>query len=139
MTTSLDTSDQLAEINELFYRKGWTDGLPIVPPTPDRVARMVAGSGRPADEVLGRIPPTWGEATVERLAVNAVMAGCRPEHLPVVLTAIEALLDDRFNLHGVQCTTHVTSPLIVVNGPIAQELEINGGPNCFGQGWIANA
>ena len=139
MTQTLDTADELLEINALFCEKGWTDGLPIVPPTRERVARMVAGTGRLADEVVGRIPPTWGEATVERLAVNAVMAGCRPEHLPVVIAAIEALLDDRFNLNGVQCTTHVTSPLIVVHGPIARQFEINGGANCFGQGWVANA
>lgn len=138
MTATVETADELWEVNDLFYQRGWTDGLPIVPPTRERVDRLVASCGRAPDAVLGRIPPTWGEATVERVAVNAVMAGCRPEHLPVVLAALEALLDDRFNLHGVQCTTHVTSPLIVVNGPLAQQLDINGGPNCFGQGWIAN-
>jgi hypothetical protein len=134
-----DDADELWEVNDHFYRKGWTDGLPIIPPTRERVARLVAASGRPAGHVVGRIPPTWGEATVERLAVNAVMAGCRPEHLPVVIAAVEALLDDRVNLHGVQCTTHVTAPLIVVHGPIADRLGVNGGPNCFGQGWLANA
>jgi hypothetical protein len=139
MTQAVEQIDELWEINDLFQQQGWTDGLPIIPPTRERVERMVAGCGRPADSVIGQIPPKWGEATVERIAVNAVMAGCRPEHLLVVIAAIEALLDDRFNLHGVQCTTHVTGPLLVVNGPIARQLDLNGGPNCFGQGWVANA
>jgi hypothetical protein len=139
MSQTTDTTDELLEVNELFYRRGWTDGLPIIPPTRARVDRMIAGGGRPAEAVVGRIPPKWGEASIERIATNAVMAGCRPEHLPVVIAALEALLDDRFNLHGVQCTTHVTTPLIVVNGPLAGRLGINGGPNCFGQGWMANA
>ena len=132
-------ADTLLEINQRFYERGWTDGLPIIPPTRDRVERLVAGSGRQADDVVGRIPPKWGEATVERIAANAVMAGCLPEHMPVVVATLAALLDDRFNLHGVQCTTHVTTPLIVVNGPIRRELNVNGGHNCFGQGWQANA
>ena len=139
MSQVVEAADGLWEVNELFGRLGWTDGLPVIPPTRARVERMVAGCSRPANAVVGRIPPKWGEATVERIAVNAVMAGCRPEYLAVVLAAVEALLDDRFNLHGVQCTTHVTTPLIVVNGPIRRRLEINGGPNCFGQGWTANA
>lgn len=131
--------DEVWEISQQFYDRGWTDGLPIVPPTRERVARLVAGSGREATDVIGNIAPTWGEATIERIASNAVMAGCRPEHMPVVVAALEALINDRFNLHGVQCTTHVTTPLIVVNGPIARELAINGGHNCFGQGRLANA
>ncbi len=139
MSQTVATADDLEAVNALFYERGWTDGLPIIPPTRERVERMVAGGGRPGDALVGRIPPKWGEATVERIAVNAVMAGCRPEHLPVVLAAVEALLDDRVNLHGVQCTTHVTTPLIVVNGSLSRRLGINGGPNCFGQGWIANA
>jgi hypothetical protein len=131
--------DELWQVDDDYYGRGWTDGLPIVPPTRARVARMVAACGRPADELIGRVPPKWGAATVERLATNAVMAGCRPEHLPVVIGAIQALLDDRFNLHGVQCTTHVCGPLIVVHGPIAERLGVNGGPNCLGGGWRANA
>jgi hypothetical protein len=136
---AVEVADDLEAVNALFYEQGWTDGLPIIPPTRERVERMVAGRGRPGDALVGRIPPKWGEATIERIAVNAVMAGCRPEHLPVVLAAVEALLDDRVNLHGVQCTTHVATPLIVMNGPLSRRLGINGGPNCFGQGWIANA
>lgn len=139
MSQTVETADDLETVNALFYEQGWTDGLPIIPPTRERVERMVAGCGRSGDALVGRIPPKWGEATVERIAVNAVMAGCRPEHVSVVLAAVEALLDDRVNLHGVQCTTHVTTPLIVVNGPLSRRLGINGGPNCFGQGWIANA
>ncbi len=139
MSQSMREVDELSEINEHFYDRGWTDGLPIIPPTNERVRQCVAGSGRAATEVLGRIPPKWGEATIERVAANAVMAGCQPAYMPVVVAAIEALLDDRFNLHGVQCTTHVTAPLVIVNGPIRAAIGMNGGHNCFGQGSMANA
>ena len=139
MTETTSPSDELAEINQGFLELGLSDGLPIIPPTGARVAAMVAGSGRGGGETIGRIPPTWGEATVVRVAANAVMAGCAPEYLPVVLAALSACLDGRFNLHGVQCTTHVTSPLVVIHGPIARRLGVNGGNNCFGQGWRANA
>lgn len=132
-------ADDLWEVNRHFQRLGWSDGLPIVPPTRERVARLLAGSGRQATDVLGRMPPMWGELSLERIAANAVMAGCRPEDMPVVLAAVEALLDDRFNLHGVQCTTHVTGPLLVVNGPVRGRLGLNGANNCFGQGSPANA
>jgi hypothetical protein len=134
-----DKADDLAEVILDFYERGWTDGLPIVPPTRQRVDRLIDAVQRPPEDLVGLIPPKWGGATIERLAVNAVMAGCYPEHFPVVVAAIEALLDDRFNLHGVQCTTHVVAPLIVVNGPVAKAISMNSGHNCFGQGWVANA
>jgi hypothetical protein len=101
---------------ELAYEKGWTDGLPVAPPTPDRVAEMVAVSGRPADHVLGTIPPLMGKATVEKVAIQAVMAGCKPEYFPVVLVALECMLTESdnqtFNLRGVQDTTHSASATI---------------------------
>lgn len=131
--------DELEEVNSRFHELGFTDGLPIVPPTTARVAAMVAGSRLKAEHSLGAVPPVWGEATVERVAANAAMAGCRPEYMPVVLAALRGCLEKKFNLHGVQCTTHLTTPLVVVHGPIAKRLGVNGANNCFGQGWIANA
>jgi hypothetical protein len=126
------------DIDALYQERGWTDGLPIVPPTAAAVAAALAWTDRDAREVVGVLPPRQGEATVERIAVNAVMAGCRPEHLPVVITAIEALADPAFNLDSVQATTHPVAPLLVVNGPIARELGINAGGNAYGQGCRAN-
>lgn len=131
--------DPLVDAIELYFEQGWTDGLPVVPPTRALVDRMLAATSRKPDEVVCHVPPKWGEATVERVAANAVMAGCRPEYFPVVLAALEALSDDRLNWHGVQCTTHVCTPLIIVNGPIRQQIGINSGHNCLGQGWRANA
>lgn len=137
--STASSDDDLWEINREFQRRGWGDGLPIIPPTRERVAALVSGSRREPGDLLGRMPPMWGELSVERVASNAVMAGCSPEDMPVVLAAIEALLDSRFNLHGVQCTTHVAAPLLVVNGPVREALSFNGANNCFGQGWAANA
>ena len=135
MITTTETTDLI----ELMYSTGWSDGLPLVPPTADKVRRFVECTGRPAEEVVAAIPPLGGKATVERIAANAVMAGCLPEYMPVVMAAIEAAMDDRVNIRGVQCSTGIHSPLVIVNGPLARELDINGGYNCFGQGWRANA
>ena len=123
---------------ELCYQNGWTDGLPVVPPIPDRVERMLTGTRRKPDELVASIPPKWGRATIEKIAINAVMAGCKPEYLPVVIAVVEAVTDEAFNLHGVQVTTGDNSPLIIVNGPIRKRLDINDGFNLFGQGWRAN-
>ena len=101
----------LAGAAELMYETGWTDGLPVVPPTKERVADFVAYLRRPPDELIGEIPPLGGKATVERLAVNAVMAGCLPEYMPVVVTAIQAMLEDRFNLRGSPVFNRHTLPL----------------------------
>ncbi|MFI5327402.1 MAG: hypothetical protein ACHQ7H_14275 [Candidatus Rokuibacteriota bacterium] len=116
-----------------------TDGLPAVPPTAARVAAAVAASGRSRDELVAEMPPNLGRATVERIAVNAVMAGCRPEYFPVVLAAVEAVCDDRFCLLGVSGTTDAVAPLVIVNGPIRHALDINSGAGVFGPGWRANA
>ncbi|MFC2001022.1 hypothetical protein ACFLUZ_00770 [Chloroflexota bacterium] len=139
VSARLDVPDSLEEINELFYQKEWTDGLPIIPPTEARVARMLSGTTRKPQEVLGEIPPRWGEAIVEKVAINAVMAGCLPEYMPVVLTALESMLEPQFNLYAIQVTTHPCAPLIIVNGPIRKKLGINSGCNVFGQGTRANA
>src|SRR5688500_4742969 len=126
-------------VSELMFEAGWTDGLPTVPPTRELVKRFIDASGRAADERIGALMPLGGIATVERVAANAVMAGCKPEYMPVIITALEAMLEDRFNLNGMQCSTHMASPLVIVHGPIRQTLEINCAGNAFGQGWRSNA
>ena len=125
------------EIDAHYQERGWTDGLPIVPPTETAVAEFLCWTDRHPREVVGVLPPRQGEATVERIAANAVMAGCRPEYFPVILAAI-ALADPLFNLDSIQATTHPAAPLIVVNGPIVQEIGLNAGYNAFGQGFRAN-
>ena len=124
---------------EHFFRQEWSDGLPVVPPTEALVAEMLTGTKRNPEDLIGHVPPRFGEATVESVGVHAVMAGCQPAYLPVVIAALEALLDPAFGLHGVIATTHVSTPLVIVNGPVAAALGINGGYNLFGQGWRANA
>ncbi|MBI4641579.1 MAG: hypothetical protein HY731_12845 [Candidatus Tectomicrobia bacterium] len=116
-----------------------TDGLPIIPPTEELVTAMLQYTDRDPDEEIGKIAPKFFPATLAKIAVNAVMAGCLPEYFPIVLTALEAMVEERFNLYAVQATTHPCAPLVIVNGPLARELEINSGYNVFGQGWRANA
>jgi hypothetical protein len=124
---------------ELCFERGWTDGLPVVPPTPTRVLRMLAGTSRAPDEVVAVVPPDLVPCTVEKVAVNAVLAGCRPEYLPVVLTAVEAACTETWNAHGVLATTWFSGPVVVVNGPVARAIGMNAGINCLGQGNRANA
>src|SRR5689334_21412552 len=133
-------NDTFDRINELFYERGWTDGLPVVPPTEARVKAMLAGMPwRAADEVIAVVPPKMGVATMHQIAVNAVMAGCRPEYLPVVVAALQAVSEPEYGLAHRQTTTHSAAPLIIVNGPIVQRLKINCGRGVFGSGWRANA
>jgi hypothetical protein len=134
-----EADDDFERINDLYREKGWSDGLPIVPPTAARVEQMLGYCDRPLDEPLGLVAPRYGAATPLRLAANAVMAGCRPEYFPLVMLAIEALCEEKFNLYGVNATTHPCSTLVVVNGPIARELKLNSGHNAFGPGNQANA
>ncbi len=122
-----------------MYERGWSDGLPLVPPTTERVARMLAGTTRDPSDVVAVVPPDLVECTVEKVAINAVMAGCRPEYLPVVLAAVEAACTDEFNIHGVLATTWFSGPLVVVNGPLSRALGMNSGVNALGQGNRANA
>ncbi|OFE11359.1 thiol reductase thioredoxin [Pseudohongiella acticola] len=124
---------------EACYARGWSDGLPVVPPTPVRVLRMLKGTTRDPQEVVGLMPPDLVSCTVEKVAINAVMAGCKPEYMPVLLAALEASLEDDFGLHGLICTTMFGSPLIMVNGPIAKAIGMNSGNNALGQGNRANA
>jgi len=124
---------------ELFFAKGLTDGLPIVPPTEGRVMRMLAATPRAPQDVVAVVPPNLVPVTVEKVAINAVMAGCKPEYFPVVLASVEAACDERFNLHGVVATTYFPAPLIIVNGPIRHQIRMNAGHNALGQGNRANA
>jgi hypothetical protein len=124
---------------EVWFDKGVTDGLPVIPPSRPRVERMLAATTRDRDQLLGEMAPNYGRATVEKVAINAVMAGCRPEYLPVVLAAVEAACDPSFNLHGVSTSTHFSGPLIVVNGPIRARIGLNSSFGVFGPGYRANA
>jgi len=135
----LQLPDSFTEVNTVFYERGWTDGLPILPPTEAAVAEMLRWTDRDPLAVVGVLPPRQGEATVEKIAINALMAGCQPQYLPVVIAAIEAIANPEFNADAVQATTHPVAPFLIVSGPIAQELQINSGYNCFGQGFRANA
>jgi hypothetical protein len=123
---------------EAMFARGWSDGLPLVPPTEERVERMLTGTARDPNDVVCVMPPDLVECTVEKVAVNAVMAGCLPEYLPVVLAAVEAAATDSFNIHGVAATTYFSSPIVIVNGPITTRLAMNSGINVFGPGNRAN-
>jgi hypothetical protein len=127
------------EVMETFHVRRWTDGLPFVLPTPERVSAMIAGSGRPAGEVVGVLPPRWADATVENVAVNAVMAGCLPQYMPVLIAALQAASDPEFGLYSVQATTHPCAVLMLVSGPIVSELGLNASHGALGPGFRANA
>ena len=122
-----------------FVRRGWCDGLPFVAPTPERVRAMVAAGAMDPARSFGLMPPLWRECTVEKIAVNAVMAGCLPAYFPVVLAAVQAILDPAFNLYGVQATTHPVAPLLILNGPAATAIDMHAGSGCFGPGFRPNA
>ena len=134
----VDLADLEDEMEALFDR-GWTDGLPVVPPTERRVLRMLEGTTRAADEIVATVPPDLVECTVEKVAINAVLAGCAPEYLPVVLTALEAACTDEFNMHGLLATTMPVGPVLIINGPIRRRIGMNAGVNVLGQGNRANA
>ncbi|MDE3078006.1 MAG: hypothetical protein KGJ86_21490, partial [Chloroflexota bacterium] len=139
---SLEIEDSLEGVwqwNALLLDRGWGDGLPAAPPTAERVGWLLSGVDRPPDEIVGVVPPRRGIATVEKLAVNAAMAGCRPEQLPVLLAALEAMLDEDFNLAGIQTTTNPCGPLLIVNGPLAGQVGLNAGFGALGPGSQANA
>ena len=131
--------NSVEEVNKLFIEKGWTDGLPIIPPTEEAVEKMLAGTKRDPTDMIATIPPTWGEAMIVKIGINAVMAGCLPEYMPIIITAIEAMCDERFRLAEIQPTTHPVAPLIIINGPIAKKLDINSKSGVFGPCWRANA
>ena len=134
---SIEVDDAPEAVLEAFVTREWCDGLPIVPPTADRV-RVMLGDAEPG-RALGAMPPLWRTATLEAIAVNAVMAGCRPEYFPVIVAAVDAMLDPDFNLYGVQATTHPVAPLVIVNGAYGRRIGLHAGSGCFGPGFRANA
>ena len=131
--------DDPIEAMEQMYRLGWTDGLPVVPPTERRVAQFIDCGGRSADEIVGELPERRREISVEKVAANAVMAGCLPEYMPVVLAAAEAMLDPKFNLVGPSSSLGGSGIMVIVNGPVARELGVNSRNNLFGPGNRSNA
>ncbi len=136
---TFESLDDLDAINKLYRERRWGDGLPIVPPTRERVARMLAGTRRKPDEVIATLPPGLGDATVERIAINAVMAGCDPEYLPVLIAATNAVAEAQFNIQGIEATTNSAAVWLVLNGPVVRQLGVNATFNCLGQGTWANA
>jgi hypothetical protein len=136
---TIETVGGGTDLIEWYYERGYSDGLPLVPPTPRKIADVIDNLGGDPAYVECRIPPRWGSLTREVLAINMVMAGCRPEYAPVVRAALLALCEPAFNLNGVQATTHMASPLLVVNGPIRKQIGMNAGCNVFGSGNRANA
>ena len=126
-------------VRDAYAARGWGDGLPLVAPTPERVDAMLAGCGGEPDEAVAVLPPRSGVATRHVIAVNAVLAGCRPEHLPVLVAAVRALARPEVNLRGVNATTHPVAPLLIVHGDVARTAAYNAGLGAFGPGNVANA
>ncbi|MEM8974721.1 MAG: thioredoxin family protein [Pseudomonadota bacterium] len=125
--------------HEICYDRGWSDGFPVVPPTPERILRMLEGTKRDPQDIVGQVPPNLTPCTVEKVAINAVMAGCKPEFLPVVLACLETALEPEVTLHGVLCSTCPCSPVLILNGPITERIGMNSGINVLGSDNRANA
>ena len=135
----VQVSDSPDAIQDYCWQQGWTDGLPVVPATESLVRRMLSGYGEDPALSLGVIQPRNARVSLEKVAINAVMAGCQPEYFPVVVAAVKAALQEEFNVAGVSSTTGGAAPVIIVNGPLAKELGINDDSGCFGPGYRANA
>lgn len=133
------TASSAVDEFEFFLEKEWSDGFPVVTPTENRVQWMLTGAKRAPNELVGAIPPAMEPATVRTVAIHALMAGCKPEYLPVVLGGVQQIIRDEFNMGGVQCTMHGVAPLMIVNGPYAKTIGLHGGNGCFGPGFRANA
>jgi hypothetical protein len=129
----------LEEVNRFFYRRGWGDGLPLIPPTEEAVAEMLTGTGLPPDHVVAKLIPRMGKATVERIAINAVMAGALPTYMPVLIAAVQALADPSSNFTAWEVSTGSWAPFWVINGPVRHDLHINSGSGALSPGDIANA
>jgi len=134
-----ETSGSIAAANHLYYERGWTDGLPIIPPTERELQKMLRYTDWDPEEVLAALLPRRGKATLRKIAINSIMAGCLPEYFPVVVAAVQAMSQSQFNLPGIIATTNPASPLVIVNGPVINELDFNCGYGVFGSGWRANA
>ena len=139
MSGTDDILSRMREVNEYLFEQEWSDGLPVIPPTPEGVERILAGTARDRHELIGIIPPGWGKATVERIAINALMAGCKPDYMPVLIAAVQAVTDERYRLQGSQGTTDCIAPLLTINGPVTQQLGFQSTAGCFGHGARANA
>ncbi|ETW94346.1 MAG: hypothetical protein ETSY1_35235 [Candidatus Entotheonella factor] len=135
----IELSDDFEAFNDYAMAQGWSDGLPLIPPTEARVERMLQGYERTSGSVIAHLPVEEAPCTVEKLAINAVMAGCKPSYMPLLIATVQAVVDPAFNLTAIQATTNPVTPMIIVNGPIRQQLGINSGYGCFGPGWQANA
>jgi hypothetical protein len=131
-------SGSIKDVNKLFFDKGWSLGLPIIPPTPESVAEMLKGTSRRPEEIIGQIPPRMGALTVELLAVHAVMAGCKPEYMPLLIAALEGLLTSEVSWRSALTTTATTQFLIIVNGPISREIGLACDEGAAGKGHLAN-
>jgi hypothetical protein len=134
-----EVDDDPEAVYEFLCAKGWSDGLPVIPPTPERVERMLAYCDRDLDKPVVKIPPRYGAATPIRIAANAVMAGCKPQYFPLVVLALEAMAEEPYNLYGTQATTHPCTPMLIFNGPVAREVGLHAGQNCMGNYFRANA
>jgi hypothetical protein len=134
----IDSGDEWSDLQVEFGKRGWGDGLPLVPPTAERLEAMIRGAGLAAETVVGLLAPRMGAATVRTIAANAVMAGCRPAHMPLLVAAVQAMCDRSFNLYGIQTTTHPVGPLMIVGGPLAAALGVHSGSGMFGPGPWAN-
>jgi hypothetical protein len=128
-----------ADLIEAYYQRGWTDGMPVVPPTEASVGAMLAAAGLKGAEVIGEIPDRNARVTADKVAINAVLAGCRAEYMPVVVAAVKGLCHPDYGYHGPATSTGGSAAVLIVNGPIAKRLDINGKDNALGQGWRANA
>lgn len=135
----VEVSADFGAVQDYYEQQGWTDGLPVVPATEDLVRKVLLYYGQDPSTSLGVVQPRNAVVTLEKVAINAVMAGCKPEHFPVVVAAVKAAMQPGFNIAGVQATTGGAAPAVIVNGPIAGELGINGDSGCFGPGYRANA
>lgn len=138
-STRFKVAADLGAVFSHMYGRGVTDGLPVIPPTEPAVRAMLDAAAMAPETLIATVPPEGGPATAEKVAINAVMAGCLPEYFPVVVAAIRAITEPKFNLLGVQTTTNPVSPVLIINGPVRRALDINSGRGCLGPGWRANA
>ena len=139
MSSRISLEDDVERITDYFHSQGYTDGLPIIPPTAERVSRMLGGTRRQPEESLGKVNPAGFPATIEKVAVNAVMAGCRPEYMPVLIAAIEIMTEPEWMLDSMQSTTNPLTPMLILNGGIRERIGVNSGTGVMGPGWQANA